>query len=248
MKKLITATLGILIIIGCSKKTTLQHTSPLTDDWVLETIPNSLDNIGTVFAIKGNKQTYLSGINIKSKEGVAEIPGHKINKNVSAKAFLGFLNVKGLDSTSLGVSDSTTIRANFDVKGASYLRAEDNLMEAFESQKKNLIDNINFLNLSRSDIYFVSEILKSSTVNINLNKSTNSGIGLKSLIGKILNLHSDIKVNNKDTTALIYDLKEPLVIFYKLNKIKLDYIKGRGKDPKDSVWNAKLQLKPVQKI
>jgi hypothetical protein len=245
---ILTASAGF--ILSCSTPHTLTQASPLTKEWTLESVPNALDSVGSVFAMNGHQQVFIAHIKIKTTPpGPAQIPNHSIDRTVSAGIFLDFLKVKGLDSASVGLSDTTSLNAKFVVKDATEIRQNDNLLEAFNLNKQLILDNLNFYGLQKSDVYFVSAILRSPNVLINLNKKVNAKLSIAAIIGNILKLHpAGISVNNKDTTSLKYELGEPLVLFYQLNKVNLNVVHSKGVASKDSVINGTVNAVPQQDL
>ena len=239
----------ICIISGCKAgKKTINNASPLGDEWTMETIPNNLDKIGTIFAIRGRQKQYIASINLDTTGSPAILPANKFTRKISAGAFINFLNVQGLDSLSLEVGDTAKLSTNFEVQNARYIRQNGDILEAFESKanKKQIINNLNAYDLaSVGRVYLVTEILKSPDVDISISRFSSPRIKLNFMISKLLSANPNLSIEKNDSTKLKYRLGEPLIIFYKLNPINLNVIKGRSPGMKDSVGAIQLSPKSV---
>lgn len=238
----------LTLSMSCSTGNKLMKTSLLPSDWTMVPIPNSLDKVGDIFSIKKGRITHIFTLNVNTVSGKGELPKDNRDRQVSWGAMLSFLNIPVLDSFSLGGGDTAHLQTHFEVSNPQYIRADNHLPDSFKANKIQIIDDLNFYDQNspgRSQTYIIAEILKSSSVNINLYKTSKFNVNIKAIIAKLVKANPiGLTVQNKDSTTLAYNLKDSLVVFYKLVNISKQF-NGKGKNPDiptELVSDAELDL------
>lgn len=215
----------------CHPTRSLQNTSPLPPDWTLEVTPNNLDVVGTVFALKKKQYIYIYTVPLKDTQGIVVVPNNKIQQTVSLGAFLNFLQIKGLDTASLNIGDSTHLMSDFDVSNAAMVRQNDDLLAPFQNPqiRKIIIDNLNAQFLDANDrVYLITDIIKSPSVKIDVDRYADPHLNIALTVSKILSINPNFGDSRTDSTSINYNLKDTLTIFYKLNRINFNLVQGRA--------------------
>ena len=231
----------LCLILACHTTTDLGKAAPLPEDWTLVEIPNSLDQIGTVFAIKKSRQTYITKLNVPVENGLAKLQGKKISKAVDVNFLLGFLGIKDA-----GLTDTVKVSSSFDVSSATLLRPVQPISGYFNAKKDSILQELNFYSMDNADVYIVTEIIKAKDVNISFNKLNNASVNVSTILGGNIDLKTaGISISKNDSTSLHFNLPDSLTIFYKLNRIQLQHIKHRDAVKQDSIKNIILDTTPL---
>ena len=238
MKKL--PFLILLTALGCKSVpigSIPSNIASTTNDWTLVSTPNSLDDVGTIFAIDRTQQTYIPvKLRVPLESGTVQIPSRKLDKSVNIGFLLGFLG-----ATSFGISDTSHIVSSFDVSQAVLYRPTKSLAGPFEENHADIIKELNFRSLSNSRVYLVTEIIKAKKVDISYSREGEVGGNLANLITKYVDIkNAGVKFQNKDSTLLSYSLNDSLTIFYKLSRIELKKLKFRDPLKKDSIVSVTI--------
>ncbi len=207
--------------------------APLSlNEWSLETSPNNLDLVGTILTFDTKNEP------LRIPGGVLELKTNKskviLTEQTFTKSFssiLRFLQIS-IDKDSLmyaGLNDSIKTNVNFSVNNGIITNINDDITTAFEKQKKLIEANMQILDFDTSKVYLIIETIQSPTVNMVFDKSSkinvNTFLNLKKVISVSPQIENDINRRN----TLIYNIEEPLVVFYKYKKlnVKVSKIKGQ---------------------
>jgi len=214
-------------------------TGPLIPaNWEIAPIPNASDNVGTVYAVHKNAITYISKVEIATETTQAAVPTNVHSSQISYDVLFNFLQLKVDDSATAELRGKKLKNISFQVKNATDIRHAGNLEEAFKKKQSEIIANLRLLNLGKSDVYFITEVIRSSKVDmiVEHEKEHNSSAAIQ--FNNFIRFTPAISVSTKDSSTLQYDLGEPLTIMYKANKLSPQYVRTRGPEgPKDSLVN-----------
>jgi hypothetical protein len=233
----------LLVFAAACGPSRLQKASPLPGAWQIEDVPNSLDQIGTVFSGSGKNKVYVADVSLKVKGGTGVVPTREVSKTYTIGALANFLKIQGLDSASIDVKDTITLTTSFDVKKAFYQRYSDDLQMAFQSQKKMIIDNLNGSSRKVRDLWFIAQLIKSPSVDITVNRGTDASGSVGVAFTTLLNFKpSLLRIKNADSTKLTYDLGDSLVVAYVLYPVNAKIVESSGAGRKDSVIDVNLGI------
>ena len=143
-------------------------------DFNMVPAPNTLDKVGTIFAIdKNKKQLPITDLDITPKEGDAELRNYQEARTTTWGVLIDFLGLQKLNLTAnAGVDNKTMVSTKISFDGATLSRAnlleiDQKLSEKIEEIKKyikkNKIENYKF--------YLIIEVVKTKKLNYQFDRS-----------------------------------------------------------------------------
>jgi len=220
--------------LSCSPSREIIKNKQLDSYWTLQSAPNSLDTVGSVFSIdsKGVLTRIPGGaLSLKVVNKPIELPEQSKMKDVSFGAMISFLKIKNIDSgANIHGRDSTHVHAQFKISNGIISIPDDDLIAAFNKKSEIIAKNVKFLSLENQKLYLIMETISSNKINISFDRSYQQNIGASAKLKNLVKLNPEIRWSGNSTDDLVYDIKSPLVVFYHLRPININAIGNKGTD------------------
>ena len=240
--------LVIVFFITCCKRPSSRQNdintteSVALNDYNMSAAPNAIDTVGFIFAVdKNRKQIPISTINIKARKGIIAVRASQSTRTSSWNALANFLGVPSTKITAnAGIKDSSTVKTTIDFNKDLQMTEAPilDIDAALAIKEKEVSGLIKRRHLEAFTFYLIIQTIEAKKLVYKFDRNVIGNATLEANFQSVAKANSGLKWNKNNEFQLEFDLKAPLVVFYKA--LELNVVTSIGGD-----INIKSTDKPI---